>query len=144
MIGSVNPPRLWRTYSQQFPNLPMEMVAPANERYNCIAWSVGISDRWVWDEIDYDGNGNSSYSEFVKFYQKRGYTPTSSEKNADVALLGHRNGYRVQVKHAARKDFDSNFWLSKMGQGGIIRHQNLEVFEGTPYGEVLMLFRKIN
>lgn len=143
-IGSTKP-MLWRTYLEDFPNLQVSMVSGFNNGFNCIAWSVGITDRWVWNEIDVNADGTSSLGEFILFYKKHGYTPTSSEKNADIALFALQEGQGYRVTHAAKRNKkypNRDIWTSKMGQGGIIEHRGLSVFQNSPYGLPIVLFRR--
>jgi len=143
-MGSTKP-MLWRTYLEDFPNLQVSMVSGFNNGFNCIAWSVGITDRWVWNEIDVNADGTSSLGEFILFYNKHGYTPTSSEKNADVALFALKEGQGYRVTHAAKRNNrypGRDIWTSKMGQGGIIEHKGLSVFKSSPYGLPIVLFSR--
>ena len=144
-LGFGTPPSLWQIYMDDFPHLEMAMVSDFDDTYNCIAWSLGISDRWVWNEIDLNSDGTSSLSEFLNYYQKHGYQPVSSEINADVALFALKEGGGYKVTHAAKRNKQypgRNIWQSKMGQGGIIEHHGLSVFRNSPYGTPIALFAK--
>ena len=145
IAGVSSRPMLWKTYLEEFPNLEVAMVSGFNEGFNCIAWSIGVTDRWVWNEIDTNSDGTSSLSEFINFYAKHGYLPTSNEKTADVALFALKQGEGYKVTHAAKKNKqypNRNIWLSKMGQGGVIEHKGLSVFKDSPYGTPIALFRR--
>ncbi len=145
-MGSTKP-QLWQTYMEDFPHLEVSMVSGFNNGYNCIAWSVGITDRWGWTEIDTNYDGTSSLAEFIRFYAKHGFTPTSSENEADVALFALKQGEGYKVTHAAKRNSkypNRDIWTSKMGQGGIIEHRGLSVFRNSPYGLPIVLFRKEN
>jgi len=86
-------------------------------------------------------------AEFIRFYAKHGFTPTSSENEADVALFALKQGEGYKVTHAAKRNSkypNRNIWTSKMGQGGIIEHRGLSVFRNSPYGLPIVLFRKEN
>ena len=143
MDGTSSKPRLWQTYLEQYPHLTVEIVERFNDSYNCIAWSLGINDRWVWNEIDLNSDGTSAFSEFVAFYAKHGYELTNLEENAEIALFGERTRAGVRVLHASRRDPNGRHWQSKMGQGAIIRHRDLSVFKDSPYGKPIALFRKV-
>ncbi len=143
-MGMTRRPVLWKTYLEDFPNLTVEIIEDFNPRYNCIAWSIGINERWVWNEIDFNSDGEASLSEFIDFYRKRGYTVTSNETDADVALFGKKKGLKISVKHAARRDKElPQFWSSKMGQGAIIRHRTLSEMADSPYGVPIVLFKRL-
>jgi len=145
IAGISSRPMLWQTYMEEFPHLEVATISGFNKGFNCIAWSIGITDRWVWNEIDSNLDGTSSLSEFIQFYGKHGYTPTSSEKLADVALFAIKKGEGYNVTHAAKRNKqypDRDIWHSKMGQGGIIEHKGLSVFKDSPYGTPIALFRR--
>jgi hypothetical protein len=100
-----------------------------------------VTDRWVWAEIDVNEDGTSDYHEFISFYSRHGYIPTNNLDEAVIAMFGIRHPQgRLEVKHAARRV--GGLWQSKMGQGGTIQHSRLDVFEGSSYGELLVLFKR--
>ena len=143
VAGVSSNPVLWRTYMEDFPHLPVEMVSRFNNGYNCISWSIGVTDRWVWNEIDFNADGTSSLGEFLRFYAMHGYKPTSNEDLADVALFALKEDGGYRVTHASKRDPEfPQLWLSKMGQGGIIRHRDLSVFRESSYGRPIALFRR--
>ena len=136
-------PRLLKTYRNRFPSLNVEVVERFTNAFNCIAWTIGVRDRWVWNEVDMNEDGEASYGEFIGFYRKHGLVPTPYEAEAEVAIFGFSSTTgKISIKHGARREKSSNFWLSKMGQGGIIRHAGLDVFGDSPYGELILMFRR--
>tara|TARA_B100001778_G_scaffold327497_1_gene325665 strand:+ start:310 stop:762 length:453 start_codon:yes stop_codon:yes gene_type:complete len=145
MRGFGSKPLLWKTYLEDFPNLEVAMVSDFNKSYNCIAWSIGVTDRWVWNEIDINEDGTANLGEFINFYAKHGYKPVFNEKEADVALFALKIGQGYEITHAAKRNKnypDRSIWLSKMGQGGIIEHRGLSVFKDSPYGTPIALFAR--
>jgi hypothetical protein len=143
--GYPSRPVLWRTYLEDFPNLQVAMVADFNQNFNCIAWSIGVTDRWVWNEVDLNEDGTANLGEFINFYRKHGYKPVFNEANADVALFALKFGQGYKVTHAAKRNKrypNRSIWQSKMGQGGIIEHKGLSVFKDSPYGDPIALFRR--
>ena len=134
-------PRLLKTYRNSFPDLTVEVVERFNNSFNCIAWTIGERGRWVWKEIDTNFDGRSSFAEFVAFYHQHGYVQTSIEAEAEVEIFGFDRFGNLDVKHGARRE-PSGTWLSKMGQGEIIRHATLDVFETSPYGKLLLMFKR--
>ena len=136
-------PQLMKLYRNEFPDLTVEVVERFTNSFNCIAWTIGVRDRWVWNEIDTNGDGLSSFSEFVSFYGRHGLLPTTVESEADVAIFGFESFGKLDVKHGAVREKGSNYWLSKMGQGGIIRHEGLNVFDTSPYGKLLLMFKRV-
>ena len=136
-------PQLMKLYRNEFPDLTVEVVERFTNSFNCIAWTIGVRDRWVWNEIDTNGDGLSSFSEFVSFYGRHGLLPTTVESEADVAIFGFESFGKIDVKHGAVREKGSNYWLSKMGQGGIIRHEGLNAFDTSPYGKLLLMFKRV-
>lgn len=138
--ASLGTPDFLSLYRSSFPNMPIEIAQRRTKAYNCIARSIGVTDRWVWDEVDLNENGEASFSEFVRFYNMHGYRPTSNKNKAIIALYGVRNGMNIAVRHASRKV--NGQWESKMGQGDTIRHHDPDIFEGTSYGTLLVFFEQ--
>ena len=136
-------PQLMKLYRNEFPDLTVEVVERFTNSFNCIAWTIGVRDRWVWNEIDTNGDGLSSFSEFVSFYGRHGLLPTTVESEAEVAIFGFESFGKLDVKHGAVREKGSNYWLSKMGQGGIIRHEGLNAFDTSPYGKLLLMFKRV-
>lgn len=138
--ASLGTPDFLSLYKQGFPEVPIEIAGRRTKAYNCIARSIGVTDRWVWNEVDLNENGEASFSEFVRFYDMHGYQPTSDESKAVIALYGVRQGVFIAVKHAARKV--NGQWESKMGQGDTIRHHEADIFGGTSYGDLMLYFEQ--
>jgi len=89
-------------------------------------------------------DGEASYGEFIGFYRKHGLVPTPYESEAEVAIFGFSSTTgKISIKHGARREELTGFWLSKMGQGGILRHDRLDVFEDSPYGDLILMFKRI-
>tara|TARA_B100001287_G_scaffold276811_1_gene289629 strand:+ start:922 stop:1356 length:435 start_codon:yes stop_codon:yes gene_type:complete len=141
LYGGMPPhrPKLHRLYESEFPHLNYEIIDRFTKTYNCIAFTIGVTDRWVWDEIDFNRDGTSAYTEFVRFYDLHGYIPTMNEDEAVICVYGFINFGNVDVKHGSRKE--GNWWYSKMGSGDLLRHKNMDVFRNSSYGEPLMMFK---
>ena len=134
-------PRLLTTYRNQFPHLEYEVIDRYTKAYNCIAFTIGVKDRWVWNEIDLNKDGTSSYLEFIRFYKKHGYTPTFEDDKATVCIYGEINAIGdITVKHGSRKI--EGMWYSKMGSGALLRHKDLDVFRESSYGTPLLKFKE--
>ncbi|MBM3240488.1 RHS repeat-associated core domain-containing protein [Candidatus Poribacteria bacterium] len=128
---------------RKYPNLKWGEWSITGERtreYNCIAWSCGILDRWVWDEVDQQtegGNGNRTVEveDFDGFYKKKGY---QESKNCDPECKKRKIALFVKngnPTHAARETADSGWWESKRGSNVRIMHR-LSQLEGRVYGNV--------
>lgn len=56
--------------NKSFPNLKAENfvgIGPSAERYNCIAWTVGVRNEWIWP--------GTKVSDFDALYGRHGYQP---------------------------------------------------------------------
>jgi hypothetical protein len=61
---------------ERFPGLSCYTVTEQpNDHYNCISRTVGVTDRWVWREVDGygDRDGEVSIADFDAFYAYGGY-----------------------------------------------------------------------
>lgn len=112
-----------------FPNLNVALAAVtdnATQAYNCIAWTVGITNRWIWP--------GSSLAHFDTFYQGFGFVRSG---NGPVAVWGHStagmtHGSVSGPKHGPR-------WESKCGGDLRIQH-GLNELTGGLYGRVLAFY----
>src|SRR5262245_21814324 len=78
----------------------------ATSRYNCIAWTLGISTRWIWPW----GQGNPTMAEFDAFYQSCGFVPSST---GTIAAFGMSPN---QMTHASISGPEHGpRWESKCG-----------------------------
>ena len=96
--------------------------------YNCIAWSVGVTDEFLWpfdDEEAYD-----------HFYEGYGYVRVEDEETADIAMWVSPSGDAV---HAARR-VAGGWWESKIGKTERILHR-LDDLDGS-YGRVFKFYRR--
>lgn len=133
--------------SAKYPNLKTGdwcVTGPATPDYNCIAWTIGVTNRWVWDEVDTagDGDGTVSISDFDAFYANHGYSPTPpNETPADpaIALFADSSG----PTHAAIKSSYSCaggiLFESKRGRNIRIAHFPYQL-EGGIYGNIVKYY----
>jgi len=119
--------------------------------YNCIAWSVGITNEWIWLEVDTDFGDNDGIlevSDFDAFYDDEGYQ-TCAE--AEAVIMPYKNPAKAVPKnpdgitHGARKrDCGSNncgagrwnMFESKLGDTERIEHRKAQLngAAGAGYG----------
>ncbi len=106
-------------------------------RYNCIALSISVETRFVWDEVDDppygDSNGTPDISEFNKFYAAHNLTTGASAADARVILYAQ---FGIP-QHAAREYFCASgerFFESKLGPNIRIIHRPEDLI-GPKYGE---------
>ncbi|MFV8753331.1 hypothetical protein ACNOYE_22510 [Nannocystaceae bacterium ST9] len=122
--------------AESFPALGCYGVtASEDDDYNCIAASAGVTDRWVWSEVDWlygDADGVVEVEDFDGFYARGGYVVSPNctqevglEKVALYACM-HPDG-TIEPTHAARQrdvpGVEGEWWESKEGREKQILHQ---------------------
>ena len=139
-----NPPTASQesTIESYFPNLQTwSVTGPATPygtpgRYNCIAWSVGITDQWIWP-------GNT-VSDFDAFYASHGLTVSNicnrEYKKRKVALYAI-NSDPNDCTHGSRETHDCGWDESKLGSLERIMHIRSEL-EGGSYGNIIRCYEK--
>jgi hypothetical protein len=126
---------------QGFPRLTKdncEVIGDATPGYNCIAYSLGIYDRWVNPRT---GPADAPFSDMDELYAARGYRRQPGlnwqpERGVEKVVLYatlNPDGTVDKVTHAARQDRDGAF-SSKLGQAPLIRHATPEDLRGSSYG----------
>jgi hypothetical protein len=120
-------------------------IERANDRYNCIAYALGITDRRWWPASRgyYWPPGAPTIpirATFAGVFGQFGYEPCGDdkleagfEKIALYELMG-------MAKHAARQMSDGS-WRSKLGLQQLIEHE-LAGLERASYGNVAAYFRR--
>ena len=119
-----------------FPNLYenkwWRVTGEACGTYNCIAWSVGVTNKWLWP--------GDNQTIFDKFYLSYGYVPLGvgeDPSRAEVAYWETRGGAST---HGCRR-VAGDVWESKLGSSLRILHA-LKDLEGSTYGYVAKYYRK--
>jgi hypothetical protein len=104
------------------------VTANATRRYNCIAWTLGISSRWIWPW----GQHNATKSEFDALYAQFGFLPSGRGPIAvfGLNLTSMTHGSVSGARHGPR-------WESKCGKWIRIQHGLVEMEGGNLYGNVL-------
>lgn len=113
--------------------------------YNCHAWAVGNSSRWIDTEVDSvhgDGDGSLEVSDFDGFYRAHGYdpAPNMTPSKAAVAIFGNSAS---DVKHSARVSSarcdGTVMFESKLGTDYRMVHPVLDL-QGPLYGHLLQYY----
>ena len=120
-----------KRFKKYFPKLDVNKAlvsGAATRKYNCIAWTVGVTTRWIWP--------GSNLSDFDKFYKSKGFIRAS---NGPVAAWGHKktdmtHGCISGAGHGRR-------WESKCGSDLRIQH-GLDELVGASYGRVIAFYKK--
>jgi hypothetical protein len=116
---------------QIWPRINVDAVIVTDEptnRYNCVAWTLGISTTWIWPW----GLRNPTKAEFDALYVSYGFSPGGS---GDIAAFGLNlqsmtHGSISGPEHGPR-------WESKCGAWLRIQHGLGEMEGGNLYGNVL-------
>jgi len=79
-------------------------LEPPTAAYNCVAWSLGVTDEWWWfDPIDKAPFGNDNrvveQAEMDAFYASHGFVVTPNMEEAEIMLYRNAEG----LSHVARK-----------------------------------------
>jgi hypothetical protein len=120
-----------------FPNLvTWSVTGPATSAYNCIAWSVGRTNEWLWP-------GNT-IADFDAFYARHGWSLSTNGsreyKKRKVALYAN-NSDPNDCTHGSRETHDCVWDESKLGSLERIMHIRREL-EGGSYGDVIRYYEK--
>jgi type VI secretion system secreted protein VgrG len=114
------------------------VIAGASKTYNCISWSLGVTDHWVNPET---GPAYAPLSRMDRMYAELGYyrehdlnwrVEPGLEKVVLYATL-NADGTIKEVTHAAHEEADGTF-TSKLGQLPVIRHDTPGALKGPTYG----------
>ena len=130
----------------KYPNLVSGdwcVTAPASATYNCIAWTVGVTSRWVWDEVDKagDGDGTVSVADFDAFYGQHGLQPVvnATPAHPQVALFGNSSGPTHAAVISDKACGGGIMFESKRGQNIRILHV-VSQLEGGIYGNIIKYY----
>ena len=131
---------------KSFPRLgdKFVVVRDGTKTYNCIAWSLGVTDHWVNPET---GPDYAPLSGMDRLYSEQGYyrehdlnwrAEPGLEKVVLYATL-NADGTVKEVTHAAHEEPDGSF-TSKLGQLPVIRHATPEALRGPAYGAPVAVY----
>jgi hypothetical protein len=138
-----------RTPSERtaFPHLgaEFEVLGPASKTYNCIAWTINVTDHWVWPGRK---DQPATVSDFDTLYGQHGYRRVSGLNYQRVAgvekivLYGKSKADgTTEPTHGARQLSDGS-WSSKLGQLPLIRHLEPTDLDGSAYGVPVALYTR--
>lgn len=116
--------------------------SPIDQDYNCIAFAAGDNARWWWPKQTFPGGAYwppgvprlETLDAFVAAFATLGYAVCSGhelEVGLEKVAIYQLNGTPT---HAARQ-LPSGEWVSKLGQGFDIVHDDVEGVGGVLYGE---------
>jgi hypothetical protein len=124
----------WQVLHDFFPNLiraNVTVTGAATPVYNCIAWTLGITDRWI--------NPPQPLQAFEELYEIAGYQARVAG-SAYTVIDGWQNLSSVMT-HGSRiaGELYPGLWESKLGRWLRITHGRQEL-RGDLYGEIVVSF----
>ncbi|MEX2559392.1 MAG: hypothetical protein WD403_05720, partial [Pirellulales bacterium] len=130
MARPMTPPEKQR-FRGYFPSLNVDQVVVTGETstlYNCISWTVGVTDRWFWP--------GSSIGNFDTFYRGFGFLRAG---DGPIASWGHSTS---NMSHGSISGPGHGLrWESKCGGDLRIQH-GLNELVGSSYGRVVAFYRR--
>ena len=133
--------------SRNFPRLVRGdwcVIGNATATYNCIAWSVGDTSQWIWNQVDRygDNDGTVSISDFDAFYdQTMQLVPaTSPTSNTKVALFAKGTTPTHAAAVADISSCGSVPFTSKLGRSVRMAHDLYQLEGGPTYGNVVRYY----
>ncbi|MDI1466289.1 hypothetical protein QEZ54_35460 [Catellatospora sp. KI3] len=136
---------------QAFPRLAekgFEITSPIDPKYNCIAYAAGDMGNWWWPQPGFPGKSLGGYywptglsvpvtlASFEQAYATLGYARCESGSlefgTEKIAIYSDGGGLPT---HAARQLIDGT-WVSKLGGGFDIVHNDVEGVCGSLYGQL--------
>lgn len=137
------------SFLEAFPRLSPanhRVTSEATPRYNCIAWSVGDSNRWwqpgeYWRPADWPRN-DCGIGALERLFLSFGYVDCHDNFDFEpgyekVALYGAGFLYT----HAARQ-LSTGKWTSKLGKDVDIEHDSPNDLAGRIYGDVIQVMKR--
>jgi len=127
----------WQTLRSNFPNLTQStcwVTGPTTSIYNCIAWSLGLDDRWI--------DPASPLSAFQNLYQSWGdkvVAKLSSAATIDAWGTSSANCTHGSKLYAGAPVGPANLWESKCGGYLRITHAR-EGVDSPLYGSIIGSF----
>ncbi|PSO43049.1 hypothetical protein BRC19_03300 [Candidatus Saccharibacteria bacterium QS_5_54_17] len=123
-----------------------KVTSPQDDRYNCIAWAAGSTNRWWWpSQFSYwpeEAALECTIEAFEEVYRLLDYEVCEDSSLEDgyekIAIYADSHGIPT---HAA-KQLQNGKWSSKLGGFEDIEHESLWSLEGNNYGKVVLFMKK--
>jgi len=124
----------FNSFTGYFPNLRnFNITAPYSRTYNCISWTVGVTNAWLWP--------GSSVANFDAFYAGYGWSPSSNGnreyRRRKIALWAIGSA----CQHGSLEYIACDWHESKCGSLERIIHDKRQM-EGGSYGEIIKYYEK--
>ena len=122
------------TFLGYFPNLRVwNVTAPSTRSYNCISWTVGVTNVWLWP--------GSSVAAFDTFYAGYGWSPSSNGnreyRKRKIALWAIGSA----CQHGSLEYTACDWHESKCGSLERIIHDKYQM-QGGSYGNIIKYYEK--
>ena len=122
------------------------ITSPATHKYNCVAWALGIVDRWMWPLDGYhwidDVPRGESIAGFVTAFQVlRFELCDSSDLERGFEKIAIYADDASNPTHVARQ-LPSGRWTSKLGRYEDIEH-DLSALVDSDYGRITVLMKRV-
>jgi hypothetical protein len=135
---------LERIRATAFPKLEStyKIIGHATKDYNCIAWSLSITTKWVWPGA---GQGDFDTLDGQYGYKRMSKLDFSLQPGVEkVVLYGKKVNGKMEMTHQARQMKDGT-WTSKLGEMALIKHATPDSLNGPDYGQpVAVYYRKVS
>lgn len=133
-------------YKAFFPNLNLQTAKETSfstRCYNCIAWTLGITNDWLWPDAHAAATETSTtVQDFDDFYKKLGFVRTDKPAQADIALWGNKSpSGNIYATHASINKPATNQWESKLGAFIRMQHDKDDLV-GDQYGMIVAYYKK--
>lgn len=132
---------------QEFPNSLIESfqdTSPQDPLYNCIAWTYGVQESWMWPAIYCSWPQNvpkiSTINSFKELFSRIGYKECEDgdlEQDFLKVAIYEKEG---NPTHAARQ-LESGLWTSKLGREWDVSHTIFSMADGE-YGNVSVYMKR--
>lgn len=123
----------------EFPNSidePFLITSQPDDKYNCVAWVLGITEVWYEPDEDY------SIAGVVAFFERYGFKIcTNAEAEVGYEKIALFSQDKEEFMHVT-KYLEENIWTSKLGFSHDVSH-TLESMQGGLYGNVCVFMKKV-
>lgn len=124
-----------------------KVTSPESKEYNCVAWTIGRNDIWIWPHPRFFWPENircdDKLPSFIEFYQAFEYSTCNDDKlevgYEKIAIYIHPD--TNNVTHAA-KQMSSGKWTSKLGPYKDIEHNTFDSLTGNDFGIVAAIMKR--
>lgn len=121
-----------QTAKSLYPQLDVDaawVIGNATKSYNCIAWTVGITNKWI--------NPFETLSDFTSFYNNYGASPDNS---GDIAVYKKDAEFtHGSVNLNITEGSIGTTWTSKRGSNILITH-SINGLTGSAYGNIVQRY----